>query len=68
VKIAESIEQVMDMGKIECSTMNSITMMRDESGDDSEDGNHSYVVKSNLPVASTTQVSLPRLTSFCHPS
>jgi len=38
VKIAESIEQVMDMGKIEGSTMNSITMIRNESGDDSEDG------------------------------
>jgi hypothetical protein len=28
----------MDMGKIEGSTMNSITMMRNESGDDSKDG------------------------------
>jgi hypothetical protein len=38
VKITESIEQVMDMGKIEGSTMNSITMMRNESGNDFEDG------------------------------
>jgi hypothetical protein len=37
VKITESIEQVMDMGKIEGSIMNSITMMRNESGNDFED-------------------------------
>jgi hypothetical protein len=38
VKIAESIEQVMDPGKIEGSTMNSRTKKRDELGDGSEGG------------------------------
>ena len=38
VKITESIEQVMDRGKIEGSTMNSKTKKRDELGDDSKGG------------------------------
>jgi len=38
VKIAESIEQVMDIGKIEGSSMNSRTKKRVESEDDSGGG------------------------------
>jgi hypothetical protein len=38
VRIAERIEKAMKMGKIEGSIMDARTMMRDESGDDSEGG------------------------------
>jgi hypothetical protein len=38
VKIIERIKLAMKMRRIEGSVKNSRTMMRDESGDDSEDG------------------------------
>jgi hypothetical protein len=38
VRITERIEQAMKRGKIEGFVMDSITMMRDESGDDFEGG------------------------------
>jgi len=38
VKIIERIKLAMKMRRIEGSVENSRTMMRDESGDDSEDG------------------------------
>jgi len=44
VRIVERGEQAIMMEKIKGSVKDSRTMMRDESGDDSEVGNLSYVV------------------------
>jgi len=61
VRIAERIEQVIKMEKIEGPTMGSGTMMRDELEDGSQVGNLSYMVQPNLVVASSTQVSLSKI-------
>ena len=48
MRIAKRDEQVIIMGKIEGSAKDSRTMMRDALGDDSEDGNHGYVVLTSI--------------------
>ena len=56
----------MKRGKIEGFVMDSRTMMRGESEDDSRLRNLSYFAQSSLAQASITQMSLPRLTFLCH--
>ena len=59
VRIAKRIEQVIKMGKIEGSTMNSRTIRTNESEDDFQLGNLGYV--SGLAITSTTQMSLSKI-------
>jgi hypothetical protein len=66
VRVVERVEQAITMGRIKGSTMDSRTVMRDESEDGSQVGDFSCV--SSLIVTSTAQISLSRLTSLCHSS
>jgi hypothetical protein len=53
MRIAKRIEQAIEMGKIRGLTMDSRTIMRDESEDGSQVRNLSYVVQPSLVVEST---------------
>jgi hypothetical protein len=61
VRIAERIEQVIKMKKIEGPTTGFETMTRDELEDGSQVRNLSYMVQPNLIVASFAQVSLSKI-------
>jgi hypothetical protein len=61
VRIAERIEQAIEMKKIGGLTMDSRTIMRDESEDDSQVRNLSCMVQPGLTIASTTQMPLLKI-------
>jgi hypothetical protein len=54
------------MGKIEGSTVDSKTVKRVESEDESQLRNLTYFAYSGLAITSTAQMFLPRLTFLCH--